>query len=139
RIDPRDAIVFIKRGYVQYARKEYVKALADYNEAIHLNPKSANAFGVQAWIWATCPDETVRNGKKAVESATRACELNEWNVANDFDTLAAAYAEIGDFDKAVEWQEKAIANSAKNNGNPKGMERLELYKNKTPYREESKD
>ncbi len=50
-------------------------------------------------------------------------------------TLAAAYAEVGDFDKAVEWKEKAIQLYANADDRKKGEERLKLYKEKKPYRE----
>src|SRR5262249_19208480 len=61
-----------------------------------------------AWLWATGPDG-VRDGKRAVEAATRACELTDWKENEFLDTLAAAYAEVGDFDKAVEYQKKAVS------------------------------
>ena len=81
---------------------------------------------------ATCPDAKFQDGKMAVESATRACQLSEWKGANYLDTLAAAYAEEGTFDKAVEWQEKAIQLSPHMES---FQERLRLYKEKKPYRE----
>ena len=45
--------------------------------------------------------------RRLLNLATRACELSEWKEATHLGTLAAAYAEMGEFDKAVEWQEKA--------------------------------
>ena len=57
---------------------------------------------------AACPEAKYRDGRKAVESATRACELTEWKRSEFLDTLAAAYAESGDFDAAVTWQMRAI-------------------------------
>ena len=76
---------------------------------------------------ATCPDAKHRDGRKAVELATRACELNE-----------ADYAEAGDFDKAVEWQEKANKLYSDADDRKKGEDRLKLYQQRKPYREEDK-
>ena len=50
-------------------------------------------------------------------------------------TLAAAYAEVGEFDKAVEWEEKAIQLYANADDRKKGEVRLKLYKDRKPYRE----
>jgi tetratricopeptide (TPR) repeat protein len=135
RAEPGEAIYFSNRGNAWAGKKEYGKALADYNEAIRLDPRDAQSHNNRAWLWATCPDEEYRDGKRAVESATRACELGEWKEPNLLGTLAAAYAESGDFDRAVELQEKKI----KIKHDPKDMQgfedRLKLYKEKKPYRD----
>jgi tetratricopeptide (TPR) repeat protein len=114
----------------------YEKALRDHNEAIRLDPKNAKAYNARAWVWATCPSATFRDGKKAVESASRAVELAA-NKTN-FDTLAAAHAENGDFAEAVRWQEKVLADpNVIGDGDYFGYrQRLELYRDKKPYRQE---
>jgi len=61
-----------------------------------------------AWMLATCPEASVRDGAQAVVNARRACELVNWQEGRYWDILAAAYAEAGDFAEAVAWQEKVI-------------------------------
>ncbi len=134
RLDPNDAAAFNNRGSAWRSQKEYDKAIADYNETIRLDPKNSIPFNCRAWLWATCPNEKFRDGNRAVDSATGACELSEWKNAGHIDTLAAAYAETGDFGKAVEWQEKATKLYTDAEDKKKGEERLKLYKDKKPYR-----
>ena len=80
------------------------------------------------------------NGAKAVEYATRACELSQWQNQNWIDTLAAAYAEAGDFEEAVKWEERAIAmirDTSSESDVPKEWEnRLKLYQSGKPFHEE---
>jgi hypothetical protein len=83
---------------------------------------------------ATCPEERHRDGKRAVEAAKRACELTGLTSAEILDTLAAAYAESGDFPKAVEYQEKAIGLWHDASTKREGEIRLNLYKDRKPYR-----
>ena len=90
----------------------------------------------RAWLWATCPAAKYRDGKRAVASATRACELRGWKDPYGLDTLAAAYAEAGDFAKAVVYQRVANDLYQGEQARRKGEERLALYKEGKPYREE---
>ena len=87
-----------------------------------------------AWLRATCPDEKCRNGQQAVEYATKACEMAQWKDEEYLDTLAAASAEAGDFDKAVEWQKKGM-DLAPTSKKADFESRLKLYQEKKPYRQ----
>ena len=102
-------------------------AVAAYRDAIRADPTQAQAHHDLAWLLATGPDG-VRDGWRAVEHATRACELTDWKGSAFVDTLAAAYAAAGDFDKAVETQKKALDVAG-------ARERLELYTRKQSYRD----
>jgi tetratricopeptide (TPR) repeat protein len=136
RLDHRSVYAFNNRGNVRVARKEYGKALKDYDEAVRLDPKYAYGYSNRAWLRATCSDAKYRDGRKAVESARTACDLTGWKDANTIDTLAAAYAESGQFDEAVKWQMKSLELLG-----PAGKtatayrQRLKIYQDHKPYRE----
>ena len=137
RLDPNCQTAYYNRGIVWEKKKDFNKAISDYNEAIRLDPKYSRAYNREAWLKATCPDDQYRNGKEAVELATRANELTAWAVANNLNTLAAAFAEAGDFDSAIKYQSKAIDLNSANAKFVKGAkEHLALYKSHKPIREQ---
>jgi tetratricopeptide (TPR) repeat protein len=136
RLDPKLEAAYYGRGIAWRMKREYDKAIADWNDAIRLDPNFQWAFHRRAWLWATCPDPKYRDGKKAISSATRACELSEWHSDTFLGALAAAYAEAGDFEKAVEWQEKANKLYLNDEEKKKGEERLKLFQEKRPYWDE---
>jgi hypothetical protein len=86
---------------------------------------------------ATCPREEFRDGARAVHLARAACEQNNWANPSDRSVLAAAYAEMGNFQEAVSWQELALLDSSMTEQLRKDREhRLKLYRDKKPFREE---
>lgn len=125
-------IVF--RANANLRLNRYADALQDYKQANQLAPNDAQVYNAGAWIWATCPDASVRDGRKAISAAKKACELTSFQNADYVDTLAAAYAEAGDFQKAVDFQQDA-------NKKYTGLalvganKRLKLYQQRQPYRE----
>jgi peroxiredoxin len=86
-----------------------VRDAAEYfQDAIDINPDYLLALNNQAWIMATDSDESLRNGAKAVEYALRAVEVARDREPDVLGTLAAAFAEAGRFEEAVDTAEEAI-------------------------------
>jgi serine/threonine-protein kinase len=94
---------------------DYERAIADHIEALRRNPRQPAACNAFAWLWATCPDPQLRNGRMGVELATRACELSAWEDWSCLLTLAAAQATLGDFDAAVRRARDALARAPAEN------------------------
>ena len=137
RLEPDTAIPYVGRGLAYEEIKEYEKAVEDYTTAIRLDPKSPAGHNNLAWLRATCPNPKWRDGKKAVELAKKACELSGWKAWHELNTLAAAYAENGDFNEAVEWQRKAIELGTEDKDSlDKARQRLKLYEKGKPHRRE---
>lgn len=110
------------------------EAIADFEKALALQPKDHGILNNLAWVLATSPDEKLRDGKRAIELATLACEVTEYKAAYILSTLAAAYAETGDFDTAIKWSTKAVEIDDNEHGEALKKE-LESYKAKKPWRE----
>jgi Flp pilus assembly protein TadD len=83
------------------------EAIGHYREAIRLQPDSVEALNNLAWMLAAYPDAQFRNGAEAVQLATRACELTKYQNPVTLTTLAAAYAETGQFQTAISFAEQA--------------------------------
>ncbi len=134
-IDPEYAAAFANRGFAQKQLGRFAEAVADYREAIRLDPDAPGAHNDFAWLLAVCRDEGFRDAKAAVEHAQRACEITEFKTADSLDTLAAALAASGDFERAAEFARKA-RDLASEEGRPAIERRLALYESAQAYREE---
>ena len=134
---PDSYLVYTSRAQILTDNGRYERALADCDQAVEVEPKSPWGHYYRAWIRATCPDAKFRDGKKALEGATRACEMTAWKQPSCLETLAAAEAESGDFDAAIKWQSRAIELVADEDDEVKTRfrDRLDLFRNKKPYRD----
>ncbi|MDO8433178.1 MAG: tetratricopeptide repeat protein [Candidatus Binatus sp.] len=140
RRKPNDAWAYYLRGITYSAKGDQERAAADFqnairiaSEALHANARDARAHEAIAWMLATCPQPDRRDGKRAIEYARKAADLTEWKKARVLDALATSYAEAGDFDDAVKWEQKAIALA--DEPQPPRHERLDLFKQKLAYHE----
>jgi tetratricopeptide (TPR) repeat protein len=136
------AVMWIGRGCYNYAKTkmssgEFAEAISYFEAAVRIDPDRALAFNDLAWLQAACPTAQFRDGAKAIENATKACELTNFKKAHYVGTLAAAYAEAGDFDAAIKRQKRAIDLLTKEEEELRSdfEERLKLYQSGKPYRE----
>ena len=115
-------------------------ALAHYRSAVAFRPDFAPALDSLAWVLATSPDASLRDGAEAVGLAARAEQLSGGRNPRFAATLAAAYAEVGRFPDAVATAAQALR-LATTQGRAELAERLRselaLYESGTPYRDAS--
>ena len=113
---------------------EHAEAVKDFEASLKLNPDDTGVLNNYAWVLATSPDDGVRDGKRAVELATKAVEITEEKEAHILSTLAAAYAETGDFDAARTWSQKSVDMQDPEHADQLAKE-LASYKENKPWRE----
>ena len=150
------------RGDARLSTGEHAKAITDYEESLELvdkllasipgsiNPKPTRDSGLLnnfAWLLSTTPEDDLRDGERAIKLATESAELTDFEAAHILSTVAAAYAETGDFKSAIEWINKGLeANKVagtKEGANEESIKRqeksllaeLDFYEEEKPWRE----
>jgi tetratricopeptide (TPR) repeat protein len=136
QLKPTFTEAYLMRAAIHDRLGNYREALIHYDALVKRFPRDSGLRDCRASLLATCPDGSVRNAQVAISDATAACKSSNWGAPAFIDTLAAAYAEAGDFDSAIQFEEKAIAQARKVKSYAEGMERrLALYQQHKPYRE----
>lgn len=131
------SVDFRSRASAYIVVGRYELALRDLREAVRLTPNDTGANGSLAWFLATCPDGHLRNGGEAVTLAKKAHEMSGGERFAFNDTLAAAYAEIGNFHQAAKFQRQSLEDptlTAKQKETRE--ERLNLYEQQKPFRDD---
>jgi protein O-mannosyl-transferase len=135
-LDPQLATAHYALGVICQQQQRVPDALKHWREAARLSPQWPDPLNNQAWVLATDPSDSIRNGAEAVMLAQRAVELVGTNNVGVLDTLAAAYAEAGRFAEAITIARQAQAMAR---GQAELAEqirqRLALYNSNQPYRE----
>jgi tetratricopeptide (TPR) repeat protein len=133
QLAPDDAYAAACRADLLTDVGRYSEAIAEYERAIEIDPKLSQAYGGSAWLLATCPDSSIRNAGRAIERAKAAIDEGGERDALNYDTLAAAYANAGDYEAAMDSVRKAIELAPADERDAyKG--RLILYQKAKPYR-----
>lgn len=138
QVDPENAVAHRGRADAYLNIGQHDKAIADYEVALKGAPDDSGILNNFAWVLATSPDDPLRNGKRAVEMAEKACQLTDHQEAHILSTLAAAYAEIGDFEQARKWAQQAVT-LGDESVLEQLKEELESYQQNKPWRERKQD
>jgi cytochrome c-type biogenesis protein CcmH/NrfG len=123
--------VLIQQGRIREGVEEWQKVLA-------IQPDNGNALSNLAWVFATSPDDSLRDGAKAVRLAEEALRISGSRIPIIFRTLAAAYAESGHFSQAIQTAQQGIelANSQGNSGLATELQgNIGLYQEQRPLRD----
>ncbi|NQU10866.1 hypothetical protein HQ590_08755 [bacterium] len=134
---PDDADLLLLAGGILAEKRYFREARQFFERMIRVGAPSAAACNSLGWLLATSPDPAVRNGREALQWAQRALQLAGEDDPESLDTLAAAYAEIGNFVKAVPLAQKASQITAKQGDYALSgamLDREKLYNAHRPYR-----
>src|SRR5213082_480915 len=118
-----------------------VEAVKHYEKALEISPQSVSALNNLAWLLATGSNASLRNGARAIQLATQADQLSGGTNALVLRTLAAAYAEAGQFGKAIESARTAMQLGRSQRADSLVTElqqQIALYELALPYREMAK-
>lgn len=136
QIKPDYSEAYCNLGNTLALEGKVVQAIAQYQKALQIKPDYAEAQNNLAWVLATCPQASLRDGKRAVELARQANQLSGGKNPYILNTLAAAYAEAGRFPEALETAQHALqlAEARFDPTLAQAIEsEMELYQTNTPF------
>lgn len=136
--DPKNIEALLSRADALSDMGNDREAIAELEQIIKLDPpypRTMIAYNNLACILATSPHDSVRDGKRALQLAEKAKQVSRTPNPDVLDTMAAAHAELGDFDKAVASQKEAIELARQQNRRDSFSDSLKLYEARKPRRE----
>jgi Flp pilus assembly protein TadD len=137
-VDPKQAQTYYNLGGALYMQGKITESLRRWREGLRVDPNYLPLLNQTAWVLATCPHASVRNGPEAVALAERAVKVSAGPDPVLLDTLAAAYAEAGRFPEAVRTAHRALDLATQQNAQPlvEGLKAsIALYQSRSPLRD----
>lgn len=129
----KDSTIAYYRGLAREGLLDWAGAAEDLTLAARLNQDDAFIWTSLALLQAGCPLDQARDGHQAIENAQKACDLTHWKEWKPMSALAAAYAEVGDFDSAVRFASQAL-DLAPEEEKQTRSNRMQQYEKGIPYR-----
>ena len=139
QLNPTNAAIRFNAARTFLKLGDSANALAQFTEAERLRPDWAEPLNARAWVLATSVDDKTRNGAEAVKLAEKTADLTSHQQPAALNTLAAAYAEVGRFDDAINTANQALelaTHSNQTNLTVKIQHALSLYETRAPFRED---
>jgi tetratricopeptide (TPR) repeat protein len=137
-VNPLHAQLYLSLGEAFYSLGNYRDALARWRQGLSIEPNNRPLLNQTAWVLATCPKASLRNGSEAVELAQREVQLSGGQDPAVLDTLAAAFAEVGRFSEAVQTVRQALSLATQQNRQALAealKAQIALFEVKTPFHE----
>ena len=136
RLDPAE-MSYNNRGYTRMLAGKYQEAIDDLEAAAEAEPPLMMPLANLAFLYACCPEEKYRDGKKAVTLVIKVCEDEKYLDPDDLHILACAYAETGKFDKAVRWEKKSLELTPADRAEARKVKQraLEAFQAQKPFHE----
>ena len=135
-LDDKNFASWRGRSDAEISIGDHQAALVDLEQALTLEPNDSGVLNNLAWLLATSPDDAIRDGKRAIELARKACEETTWKQPHIISTLAAGYAETGDFAEAKKYSQQAVDSEDSSPEVKKQLEgELASYGAEKPWRE----
>lgn len=127
-------------GTVLVQQRRVRDGVEEWQKVLVIQPDNGNALSNLAWIYATSPDDSLRDGPKAVQLAEQAMQISGRRIPIIFRTLAAAYAENGQFSEAIQTAQEAFELASRQGNSTLAAElqrNIVLYQERQPLRDSS--
>jgi tetratricopeptide (TPR) repeat protein len=137
RMDPDFPKISLLLGTMYMRSGQTKNAITEYQNGLKKNPEDIHLAIQLAWVLATSSKKSLRDGEEAIRLAKNTCEKTNYLIPEMLDVLAAAYAETGHFEQALEKAQRAYQFAKSNNRKiliEQIRSRIDLYRSKQPYR-----
>jgi Flp pilus assembly protein TadD len=136
QLDPNDEGLHQYLGICYFQLGRNSEAITQFQEGLRIKPADEGILNNLAWILATCPEASLRDGNKALDLARQANDLAGGKNPLILGTLAAAFAETGRYSEAVETAQRAVdlAQAQSNDRLAAGLQtEMKFYQTGSPF------